>query len=472
MGSDFNRVLGRLDVFTLSFGAMIGWSWVVLTGGWILQAGVMGAMLAFLLGGFIVALVGLTYAELTSAMPKVGGEHVFSYRALGVEASFICTWFIILGYVSVCAFEAVALPVVIEEIIPLSSGEPLWTIGGKPIHFNWVAVGVLGSILMAVINHFGIKTAAFLQIIFTALIAGVGLMLISGSFFSPHANVSSVELFNTGHINLGLLPVLVATPFMLLGFDVIPQAAEEINLPFKQIGKVLVFSVILAIAWYTFIIFSVGKTLSASELQNESLATASAMGKIYQANWAKNLLIFAGLAGILTSWNSFFVGATRAIYAMGRSDMLPRQFATLHPKYKTPTFAILLVTLTSILATVFGKGAMVWLVNAGSFGIVVSWSLVCLSFYWLRQTEPDMPRPFKVVKGKWIGAIAFILSLALAYLYLPFPYNSSVLKTALKSEEWIIIFCWTGLGVLMYCFAYKFYGRVEMKNKMDQHMDS
>ena len=69
MSSKFNRVLGKWDIFTLSFGAMIGWGWVVLTSEWILKAGVLGAILAFIIGGFVVVLVGLTYSELTSAMP-------------------------------------------------------------------------------------------------------------------------------------------------------------------------------------------------------------------------------------------------------------------------------------------------------------------------------------------------------------------------------------------------------------------
>jgi amino acid transporter len=119
MSANFDRVLGKWDIFTLSFGAMIGWGWVVLTSGWILKAGVFGAITAFFIGGIVVALVGLTYSELTSAMPKVGGEHVFSFRGLGLDASFFCTWFIILGYVSVCAFEAVALPVVLSTVMDL-----------------------------------------------------------------------------------------------------------------------------------------------------------------------------------------------------------------------------------------------------------------------------------------------------------------------------------------------------------------
>lgn len=76
------------DIIALAFGAMIGWGWVVLTGEWIMMAGTLGAILGFVFGGIMVLFVGLIYAELTSAMPQCGGEHVFSYRALGEKASF------------------------------------------------------------------------------------------------------------------------------------------------------------------------------------------------------------------------------------------------------------------------------------------------------------------------------------------------------------------------------------------------
>ncbi|HAG73256.1 MAG TPA: amino acid permease, partial [Gammaproteobacteria bacterium] len=84
--TSFLRVLGRADVVALAFGAMIGWSWVVLTGVWITSAGTLGAITAFLAGGAAITLVGLTYAELASALPFAGGEHVYSDRALGAKA--------------------------------------------------------------------------------------------------------------------------------------------------------------------------------------------------------------------------------------------------------------------------------------------------------------------------------------------------------------------------------------------------
>ncbi|GIT22499.1 MAG: hypothetical protein CM1200mP40_21810 [Gammaproteobacteria bacterium] len=90
--SGFRRVLGRRDALALAFGAMIGWSWVVLSSNWIESAGTAGAIIAFLIGGAIMLVIGLTYAELASALPFAGGEHVYSHRALGAGASFICTW--------------------------------------------------------------------------------------------------------------------------------------------------------------------------------------------------------------------------------------------------------------------------------------------------------------------------------------------------------------------------------------------
>ena len=88
----FAKVLKSREVIALGFGAMIGWSWVLMTGVWLTNAGTLGTLIAFAVGGFAVALIGLTYSELASAMPKAGGEHVYTLRALGHRWSFACTW--------------------------------------------------------------------------------------------------------------------------------------------------------------------------------------------------------------------------------------------------------------------------------------------------------------------------------------------------------------------------------------------
>ena len=166
----FLRVLSRKEVLALAFGAMVGWSWVVLSADWIQAAGTLGAVLAFLVGGLIMLVIGLTYAELASALPLAGGEHVYSQRALGSLASFICTWSIILGYVSVVTFEAVALPTVLGSFIPGLDKVYLWTVAGWDVYLTWVLVGVAGSLGMTILNIRGVRAASFVQIAVVGII--------------------------------------------------------------------------------------------------------------------------------------------------------------------------------------------------------------------------------------------------------------------------------------------------------------
>lgn len=177
----FVRVIQRKEVLTLAFGAMIGWSWVALTGNWIAAAGSLGAIIGFLAGGVAIIFVGLTYAELASAMPEAGGEHVYSYRALGYNASFICTWALLLGYVSVVTFEAVALPTVVDYLVPGFSRGYLWTVAGWDVELTWVLAGVSAAVLMTTINVVGIRVAARLQMLVTTLIVLAGVTLIGGA---------------------------------------------------------------------------------------------------------------------------------------------------------------------------------------------------------------------------------------------------------------------------------------------------
>ena len=117
-----------------------------------------------------------------------------------------------------------------------------------------------------------------------------------------------------------------------------------------------------------------------------------------------------------------------------------------------------------MLAAFFGKEALGWLVNAGGLGIVISWSLVSLSFYRLRRKEPTMVRPFKVAMGQWVGLMAFILSLGLVYLYLP---GST---SALNAIEWFIVVAWSLVGIGFYTWTSRSYGRKSMKMSMQHYL--
>lgn len=445
--SKFEKVLNKKDVFVIAFGAMIGWGWVVQAGDWIMQAGTLGAILSFIFGGIMVYFVGLAYAELTAAMPECGGVHVFSMRALGKNASFVATWSIILGYVGVVAFEAVAFPTVLQYLAPGFMQGYMYTIAGFDVYATWVLVGVASSLIITLINLKGVKTAAVLQTVLTVAIAAVGIALLAGSVVTGNAEQIK-PLFSAEPVS-GVLNVLVLTPFFFVGFDVIPQAAEEINVPLKKIGSIMLLSIIMAIAWYALIIFAVSFVMDEKSMIDSVLVTADAM-KLAFGNQpiAANILIIGGLAGIITTWNSFFMGGSRAIYALAEARMLPKFLCKLHPKHKTPTTAIILIGLISCLAPFFGRKMMLWLTNAGSLSIVITYCLVSISYVVLRYKEPEMNRPYKVKNGVICGALAIILSAFFIALYI-----IPMFPSALVLEEWIIIAGWTILGVFFFTYS-------------------
>ena len=434
------RVIQRREVLALAFGAMIGWSWMALTGIWINNAGSVGAMLAFAAGGVAIIFVGLTYAELAAAMPLAGGEHVYSRRALGRGFSFFCTWALLLAYIAVVAFEAVALPTVVEHIFPDYSQVYLWTVAGWEVELTWVLLGIGASVLMTYINVLGIRTAARLQMLVTALIITAGLVLAGGAVAS--SGVSLQPLFTDGAA--GMLGVLVIVPLMLVGFDVIPQSAEEINLPYAAIGKLLVVAIVFAVVFYMLIIWSTASTLEHNQLLSTSVPTAEA-GRSLFGSWGHSLLLLGGIGGILTSWNAFIIGASRAMYSMARDGQLPGWMGDLHPRYRTPWKSVLLIGALASVAPLFGRQTMVWLVDAGSFGTIVAYACVALSFLVLRWREPGMERPYRVPCGSAVGLIALILSLAIAALFLP-----GSPAALIWPYEWLIVGGWCLLGLVLH----------------------
>src|SRR5699024_6836275 len=137
---------------------------------------------------------------------------------------------------------------------------------------------------------------------------------------------------------------------------------------------------------------------------------------------------------IVTSWNSFLIGGSRAIYAMSTSYMLPATFGKLHKKRKTPIIAIALVGGLSIIAPFFGRVMLVWIVDAANFACCLAYCMVSLSFVVLRKKLPDMKRPYEVKHYKLIGFLAVALSGAMALMYV-IPKTGCTLNV----YEWIIV---------------------------------
>ncbi len=437
-------VLGRGDVFALAFGAIIGWGWVVLSGPMTSQAGTLGSILALLTGAVMVGFVGLAYAELASMLPRAGGSLVFTFRALGRGPAWVCGWFLVLAYAGVCAFEAVALPTVLSYLIPAVNAEPLYTIASAPVTLPWVIAGVAGSMAVGWLNWRGAKSSSILQNVGTALLLVIGFALFATAGVSGDTDNLEPLITNVP----GLLQVVIVTPFLFVGFDIIPQASEEIRIPSRDTGRIILLSIALAVVWYTLVQYSVGVGLSPAERRSSVLPAADAAAALMDHPAAARILVFGGLLGIITSWNAFFLGATRLLFAMGRGGMLPPVFAGLSPRCGTPTMAIVLVTVCSSLAPLLGRQALVWIANAASFATVVAYAAVAMSFYALRRREPGLPRPYRVPAGAVVAPTAVVVTILFLFLYLP-PSPSALTWP----YEWGIVGAWTAFGALVFGWA-------------------
>ena len=435
------KTLTRGEIWAFAFGSIVGWGWVMLSGGWVNSAGMMGAAMAMLFGAVMCCFVGLAYAELTPALPMAGGSMVWAFRAAGYNFSWFSGWSIAFAYVAVAAWEGPAFATAIAYLLPIPETGLLWNVAGYDVYTPWLLISLAGTAFTMFCHYRGIKfTAMFNTIAAVALVVGGLVFFLGGVTVGDIVNAR--PMFNNGFA--GMTAVMLMAPAMFVGFDVIPQASEEMNYPIKQVGWLVIFAIILGALWYIMMIVGVAFAAPREHVLQASIPLADAATYLFGSKLFGSLIIVAGIGGILTSWNAMFIGATRILFAMSRAKMLPPVFSKLHPKYNSPTAAITLVGVLGMFAPLLGKNALGWFVNASSFGTVVAYLTVVISFIILRKKEPDLNRPWKAPAGGLVGFLGILACLFFIVLYLPIGPGSLVWP-----YEWGMVLLWGIIGVAL-----------------------
>lgn len=444
-GSDvtLTKSIRSIDVIALAFGSMIGWGWIMLCGKWAVDGGMLGAIFAFIIGAVLCVFVGMTYAELTPAIPMTGGSVAFSDQALGKPAALISGLATTLAYLGVAAWEGPALVSSIGYIVNIPQKGYLWTVQRVDVFATWTIIAVLGAVVITVINILGVKGTAVFQTAATVGIIVVGLLFLSGSLVSGSIENARPMFTSAG----GMMAVLLTVPAMLVGFDVIPQATGEMDVPLKKIPILLVISILAATAWYVLMILATCLSAPQSVRAAGTIPVADSMAYAFGNPFWGKVCIIGALFGIVTSWNGFLFGAARCLYFMASIGLLPSAFAELHPKYKTPYKAIIACGIVCALAALLGSGALSWFVNASSFGTVIMYAMVVIDFIVLRINKPELPRPFVVKNFKLVSVFSVIVVIFFIYLYLPMGPSS------LSIVEWSIVLLWfaTGTAISIIC---------------------
>jgi amino acid transporter len=321
-----HKGIGKAGMFSLAFGAMIGVGWVTAMGSWLSDAGPLGAVIAFALGGLLMLAIGLCYAEVTAALPLSGGEVAYAYKAYGTSKSFLVGWFLVFGYLSVSAFEAVSISKVISYLIPSLDYWQLYSVNGSPIYFSHIALSAFFVLLISAINYTGVKNSARFQVGLTVIFIGLTfIFVIAGMVMGKFSNLDPLFSTNdTGSIWAGIAMVLVTVPFWFVGFDTIPQAAEEANdsVSPKTIGLLIPISIVSAVGFYMLLIMSTSIAAPWGEIIGNKLPTAKAFEIATESPFLVKLILITAIVGLLTSWNGFFLACSRVLFAMGRGKIM------------------------------------------------------------------------------------------------------------------------------------------------------
>lgn len=439
----FAKTLGRADIWAFAFGSVVGWGWVMLAGGWVTSAGSVGAIIAFVIAAIVCGFIGMAFAELSPMLPQTGGVLVFAYRAGGYNFGWFAAWAMCFAYVAVAAWEGPAFGSAVEYLIPLPDTGILYSIEGYDVTLPWLLISIAGTLFTIICNWMGMSiTKIFNTIAAIALVAGGLIFFFGGVTLGDVAN--AVPAFQSGFS--GIFVVLMAAPAMFVGFDVIPQSVEDMKIPMKQVGKMVLLAIVLGAVWYILMILGSSFGAPAEFRDNASIPVADIASYVYGSKIFGTIVIIAGIGGILTSWNAMYIGATRIMFAMARAKMLPPVFGKLHPKYNSPTAALAIVGALGIASTFLGKNALGWFVDASSFGTVVAYLCAAIAFYKLKNAEPDMERPFKAPLGKAMAVLAVIASALFICIYIPVISPSG----GLGKMEWIMVALWTVIGIILF----------------------
>ena len=333
----------------------------------------------------------------------------------------------------------------------------MYSIGSSPVYLSNILMGLLVAAFITWLNICNVKNFAKFQNIIVGIMIACWVVLglcalLNGSLENVSSNMfigSNDELRGSSFIS-GTFNVVCMTPFLFVGFDILPQAVEEVNFKIGKVGKIMIWGILFASLWYFVVAISVSLCMNRDEIKSiydTGLVTVDAIKKVTHSNFLGNSIIIGGMCGILSSWNAYILGGSRALYSLAREKIIPISFSKASEKYNTPVLSIVLVGAISAIAPFFGRTILLWLVDVSGFSICITYMLVAIAFLSVRKKYPNLNRPFKVRFYKLIGILAFALTAFMLVLYI-FPIKFS--NCNLKWQEWLIFLSWGLLGVILY----------------------
>jgi basic amino acid/polyamine antiporter, APA family len=373
------RKLRLHDYFAFALGTMIGAGWLVLMDDWLGRGGPLGAILGFVLGGIVLLPVGYVYGQWVLRIPDAAGEAAYTAQVFPPIVSYFTGWIMLLTYFIVCPWEAIALGKIAAYIFPQLDSIEVYRVAGEPVFLFRLVLGIALTVFLTTINYRGIRLSANFQkgmtsIVLLIFVALVAISAVRGAPANFHPVFHSAPL-------VSILLTLQIVPYFLTGFESVPKYAEEANPDLR--GKTYMTAITMALGvgvfFYAFSVAAVSYIAPWPSLLGKRFATAIAFEHGIGAHWPVQLILVMAMFGLFQCFNGNFAASTRMIFAFSRNGSIPKGLARIHPRFQTPSNAILIIAAGTLAAVFLGDALLVPVTEVGSAASAFGWLASCVS---------------------------------------------------------------------------------------------
>ena len=332
-----------------------------------------------------------------------------------------------------------------------------------------VAIALFFIILFGIMNYMGAKSVGKLQLAMVLIMCAAVVISVMGTIVTGSFDASNlVPAYGAGGKTFGggFISILALAPFLYVGFDCIPQSAEEYDFPPQKCKLLIISALIIGAVIYGLMALVTDCVIPWQDVLALTDASGAPVkwhtGAVLEMAMGKIGVVFVAVAvcmGIFTGMNGFFMTSSRLLFGMARAKMLPAAFAKIHPKHKTPSVCIIFVMIVCCICPFFGREVIGWVVDMCSVGTAFGYFFTCAGAYILLKKygdENDTNRIHPVVAlGGCVISVAILLLLIV-------PGSPAFMAP----QSFVALVAWIVLGVIFYfCSRKKF--MVVTKREMD-----
>lgn len=448
-------VLRPVHVGALALGCIIGFACFVLSGDLLATAGPIGASSGVAIGGLAMLVIARSYGAMVRLFPVAGAEFAYAYHIAGRHHAFLCGWFLILGYLSVIPLNATALGVLGRFLAPeVFSRGYLYSVAGFGVYAGEVMLASAAIVIVGWVHYRGVRQVGGLQVLLTGLLV-IGVVVIGvGTSFAPATSFSNWQpMFAPDRSPIeAVLAIVAITPFLYVGFDTLPQAAEEFKFSPGRGLALMTLSIAAGAAMYVTVILATSSVIPWRELvESHQIWATGTTVRMSLGSVGLSCLTVAVVAAVATGINGFYMATSRLVFSMARARLLPNWFAYVHPVHSTPTHAIVFTAALSLLAPWFGRQVLSWVVDMSAVGTALGYTYTCVAAYvvarsGLVQVATWDRRLFIVGAGLALGCL----------LLLCVPGMPAFMAT----PSWIALGIWVVLGFTFWCVQARRYSSI------------